>query len=723
MPVARPESSGARVIAHVDMDCFYVQVEQRKQPHLRGQPTAVVQYNSWKGGGLIAVGYEARKDGVKRSMRGDEAKKACPQIQLVQVPVARGKADLSTYRNAGSEVVSILARKGRCERASIDEVYLDLTDAAEAMLAEAPPESFERIDEEALKSHVLGLNEDGSNRKETVREWLQRSEADHRDKLLACGAFIVADLRMQVLKETEFTCSAGIAHNKMLAKLASGMNKPAQQTVVPFASVEGLLEHLPVKKMKQLGGKLGSSLQIDLGVNTVGELLQFSEDKLQERYGVNTGTWLWNIARGISGEEVEGRLLPKSHGSGKTFPGPQALKTIASVEHWLNELCEELSERLQSDLDVNKRIAHTLTLHATAFKSSDSESHRNFPSKSCPLRYGPTKIKEDTLNLFQAGLREYIGSSGISTHGSRYRGWGITSLSVSASKIVAVPAGTCSIMRYFHGQDQSCCSSEQVKDRFPEAAPSSPSGTESYSGSHPTEPPIKFHKEEARIGGAIPIVDENEIYTEVCMREDTCAALQPVDGQDPSCSSQGAHHEFIQETSALSSSGFQCCTELNQNELHMESQAEETGTKYLRCGMRPREQKRKLVKDKGSSSILRLFQNFNNSSSQKREHATNTDEPQASSSLDFQSTGTFSELNEAEVPKENPLGMPTLGQQDELRRDAWDYKIDEIDPTVFNELPPQIQQELRAWLRPQKRANLLKRGSTIAHYFLPTKNT
>ncbi|CAL5371713.1 unnamed protein product [Camellia sinensis] len=143
MPVARPESSGARVIAHLDMDCFYVQVEQRKQPHLRGKPTAVVQYNSWKGGGLIAVSYEAYKYGVKRSMRGDEAKQVCPQIQLVQVPIARGKADLSIYRNAGSEVVSILARKGRCERASIDELYLDLTDAAEAMLAETPPESLE----------------------------------------------------------------------------------------------------------------------------------------------------------------------------------------------------------------------------------------------------------------------------------------------------------------------------------------------------------------------------------------------------------------------------------------------------------------------------------------------------------------------------------------------------------------------------------------------------
>lgn len=54
-------------------------------------------------------------------------------------------------------MVSILARKGRCERASIDEVYLDLTDAAEAMLAETPPESLDAVDEEALKSHILGL--------------------------------------------------------------------------------------------------------------------------------------------------------------------------------------------------------------------------------------------------------------------------------------------------------------------------------------------------------------------------------------------------------------------------------------------------------------------------------------------------------------------------------------------------------------------------------------
>lgn len=56
------------------------------------------------------------------------------------------------------KVVSILAKSGKCERASIDEVYLDLTDAAESMLADAPPESLELIDEEVLKSHILGMS-------------------------------------------------------------------------------------------------------------------------------------------------------------------------------------------------------------------------------------------------------------------------------------------------------------------------------------------------------------------------------------------------------------------------------------------------------------------------------------------------------------------------------------------------------------------------------------
>lgn len=103
MPVARPDSGETRVIAHLDLDCFYVQVEQRKRPELRGKPVAVVQFNPWKGGGLIAVSYEARKCGVLRCMRGDDAKKMCPDIELVQVPTAHGHANVNYYRDAGTE--------------------------------------------------------------------------------------------------------------------------------------------------------------------------------------------------------------------------------------------------------------------------------------------------------------------------------------------------------------------------------------------------------------------------------------------------------------------------------------------------------------------------------------------------------------------------------------------------------------------------------------------
>ncbi|KAL8201549.1 hypothetical protein R6Q57_010696 [Mikania cordata] len=654
MPVARPETSDSRIIAHVDMDCFYVQVEQRKQPHLRGQPTAVVQYNSWKGGGLIAVGYEARKDGVKRSMRGDEAKKVCPEIQLVQVPVARGKADLTIYRNAGSEVVSILARKGRCERASIDEVYLDLTEAAETMLKETPIESLESIDEEVLKSHVLGLclARNGKDDKEIVREWLTRRDADHRDKLLACGAIIVAELRLQVLQETEFTCSAGIAHNKMLAKLASGMNKPAQQTIVTLSSVKGLLEPLPIKKMKQLGGKLGSSLQTDLGVNIVGDLLQFSEEKLQDIYGANTGTWLWNIARGISGDEVEGRLLPKSHGSGKTFPGVRALKTLAAVEKWLKELCEELSERLQLDLETNKRVAHTLTLHANAYKSTDTDSHKKFPSKSCPLRYGAGKILEDSVKLFQAGLREFLGSYMNPVGG----GWGITNLSVSASKIVAAPSGTCSITRYFQGQDRFHTSSEPSDEKFAlEDDKLSPlSRTENHSASHQTE-----------CGGEQPQVTHDtssfDRYETTCKDEATegCLTLQ--------------NHEPKPR--------------LPENEKNINDEKRSYG------------QKRKATKEKGTSSILRFLQTNSCSSSNQE--------------TKYLSSG----LQEA-LDVEN---ASLIESQNKRRASPWRYTIDEIDQSVVEELPPEIQDEVRTWLRPQKQANTVKRGSNIAHYFSPQK--
>lgn len=84
-----------RVVVLIDMDCFYCQVEEKLNPELKDKPIAVVQYNPWKGGGIIAVNYVARAQGVTRGMRGDQAKEKCPDIELPSVPCQRGKADIT----------------------------------------------------------------------------------------------------------------------------------------------------------------------------------------------------------------------------------------------------------------------------------------------------------------------------------------------------------------------------------------------------------------------------------------------------------------------------------------------------------------------------------------------------------------------------------------------------------------------------------------------------
>ncbi|KAI3883766.1 hypothetical protein MKX03_010434 [Papaver bracteatum] len=717
MPVARPEPSDARIIAHVDMDCFYVQVEQRNRPELKGLPTAVVQYNSWKGGGLIAVSYEARKYGVKRSMRGDEAKEVCPQINLVQVPVARGKADLNIYRNAGSEVVSILAKRGRCERASIDEVYLDLTDAAETMLSESPPEVLEAIDEEALKSHVLGLSENENDKQKDVRKWLCRNDADHRDRLLACGAIIVAELRMQVLKDTGFTCSAGVAHNKMLAKLASPMNKPAQQTVIPFAAVNGLLASLPIKKMKLLGGKLGTALQSELGVNTVGDLLQFSEDTLQERYGINTGTWLWNIARGINGDEVEGRLLPKSHGCGKTFPGRQALKSYAAVESWLNDLSEELSERIQSDLEQNKRVAQTLTLHASAYKTNESDSQRKFSSKSCPLRYGTMKIQGDALKLFRSAICEFLGSNRIETHENKHNAWGVTALSLSANKILATPSGTCSILRFFHSAEPSSTSSNHVTGE------EIIQGMESFQAFEAEQMTFALEDTTNSFENSVSVQDSQII--EKPNSKGKCSISSMLRSCDSSSSEKDCN-EIIHDTIPFSFSASESSSDVNKNSDSKGTCLKaETGINYAKPSAGRDEQKREAVNEKGTCSILNFFRPLGQSRSSSQQLGSmlapsgggNCSEQDCVATKE-EGSSLFQETTRAES------AGPRL-RRDGRRRETWNnFNIEEIDPSVIDELPQEIQDEVRGWLRPLKYSKAINsKVSNIARYFLPAKDT
>ncbi|KAK9862849.1 hypothetical protein WJX84_002605 [Apatococcus fuscideae] len=438
-----------RIVAHVDLDAFYVQVEVQRDPSLKGKPAGVVQYNPFgdlrtikpeeprifndSNGSLIAVGYEARASGVKRSMRGDEARKHCAELQLIQVPTSHGKADLTIYRNSGSKVVDILSRKSICERASIDECYIDITAEAQRRLTASSGQPAMPISPRQV--HVCGQDSGAQG-------WWNRADQDWGpgERLLACGAAAVADLRAQVLAELGYTCSAGVAHNKILAKLASGMHKPMQQTVVPAAATASLLHDLPIPKLRQLGGKFGEEIMSKLNISTVGQLAQTPISKLEALFGDSDAAWLHTLAQGHDADEVKPRTLPNSLSCGKTFRGAGALNNFPDVHHWLGQLGLELEERIQTDRAANKRLPQLLTVsmwHTVAGKGTvDWRGNGSSASRSCQLRSPQAApIADDALALVKKWAADYPG-------------WHLTTLFLAASNFVAAPTGGSTLARF-----------------------------------------------------------------------------------------------------------------------------------------------------------------------------------------------------------------------------------------------------------------------------------
>ncbi|CAG0897784.1 unnamed protein product [Darwinula stevensoni] len=408
-----------RIIVLVDMDCFYVQVEERLKPEVKGKPAVVVQYRAYKGGGIIAVNYEARALGINRGMMGDEARAKCPEVHLFRVPEVRGKAELTRYRDAGRQVIQVLAEFSGCvERASVDEAYIDLTEEVEKRLKQ------EKLVTAGELSTTFVVGWESEEDETGVARWLnsidESSSCSDTDRRLAIAAHIVEEMRRAILEKTSFKCSAGISHNKMLSKLACGLHKPNQQTVLPMASVCGLWEKTLIHKVRNLGGKLGQMLEEEMNCKTMGDLSKLSEKELQNKTDDKTGSWLYGLGRGIDNEPVTDRHLPQSIACGKFFRGRESLTTAEEfiysnlglegikkeakeisrhthlkecmeragmeslsiydqqaleppkilfvpihsdlVQFWVSQLADEVSERLIQDQEMNKRRAKTLTL-------------------------------------------------------------------------------------------------------------------------------------------------------------------------------------------------------------------------------------------------------------------------------------------------------------------------------------------------------------------------
>lgn len=340
----------------------------------------------------------------------NQAKELCPEIKFAQVPSSRGKADLTRYREAGKEVANVLQKfSPLLERASVDEAYLDITDSVMERLAGVNVGEFElqpaqllntfAVGFDCMSDFLLSITTDSDNEEAfdglDYDEDLSYMDLKISDIKLLIGATIVNEIRAAVKTETGYECSSGIAHNKILAKLTCGFNKPNKQTIMPLKGIPKLFSTLPVSKIKGFGGKLGVEICEKLKIKFMGDLFNIPEIELQKHLDEKNASWLYWMARGIDLERVTPKFASKSIGCCKRFPGRNAISKLETLNHWLNDIACEIYERLEKDFVENNRSPKQITISVTQKIGNEDVSK----SRSIPFGiYDSTEIFKDSLD-------------------------------------------------------------------------------------------------------------------------------------------------------------------------------------------------------------------------------------------------------------------------------------------------------------------------------------
>lgn len=301
-----------RKIIHVDMDAFYASVEQLDNPELKGKPIAV------GGGGargvVSAASYEARKYGVRSAMSGTLALKRCPDLIFVQHRFERYKEVSRQIRTIFLEYTDLV------EPLSLDEAYLDVTQ-----------------------------NKKGN----------------------PSATLIAKEIRNLILKETGLTASAGISINKFIAKIASDINKPnGQKTVSPEEVIE-FLENLDISKFYGVG-KVTAEKMYQLGIFTGIDLKQKSLEFLEHHFG-KSGSFYYQVVRGIHKSEVKPNRVPKSVGAERTFSENLSSEVfmLEKLEHIAGELDKRLKKASISGKTVTLKIKYSDFTLQTRSKTLD----------------------------------------------------------------------------------------------------------------------------------------------------------------------------------------------------------------------------------------------------------------------------------------------------------------------------------------------------------------
>ncbi|KAI5957666.1 eso1 [Candida theae] len=369
-------------IALVDLNAFFAQVETIRLGLTEDVPVVCQQ---WKA--IIAVSYAARKFGINRMDTVESARAKCPDLVCAHAGVYKKgekhwayeegqpdpinhKVSLDNYRRESRKILRIIQSKfDLAEKASVDESYVDLGRPIYEMLLSKFPElksgNSNASDDEILPSIPSSLPRDIQWRgtvieseKETAdpQNALPPQISDWDDVVLAIGSELLLDLRQAIYDELGYTTSAGLARNKLVAKLGGGFKKPDDQTIVRNCALTRFLNNFELTDFTGMGGKLGEQLINRFEVPPDRNSIAF----IRENYDLNMikeeikedqelALKLYRIVRGLHPSELTNKVEIKSMMSTKNFLGSRGW-SLADAYDWLTVFSGDLSNRL-ADLD------------------------------------------------------------------------------------------------------------------------------------------------------------------------------------------------------------------------------------------------------------------------------------------------------------------------------------------------------------------------------------
>ncbi|XP_078408493.1 DNA polymerase iota isoform X1 [Cetorhinus maximus] len=341
---------GFRVIVHIDMDCFYAQVEMIRRPEFKGMPLAVHQKHM-----VVTCNYEARKYGASKVMSVSETIDKCPEVILIS------GEDLTPYREISYKITELLEEFSPfVERLGLDENFVDLSKLVEKRLQQiksggAPANLF-------VSGHVYGNQ--------------AFNAADAKHIRLALGSQIAAEMRTAMYNRVGLTVGAGIASNKVLAKLVSGTFKPNQQTTLLPESIQDCLGSLvhPVQ-VPGIGPKTARRLEF-LGIRTIHGLQTFPLDLLEKVLGVCTAQRIHKLSFG----EDDSSVIPR--GPVQSISDEDSFRRCSSLDE-IRMKIEELLNNLLTRLQKDGRVPRTIRL--TIRRTSASNKWFNRESRQCPV--------------------------------------------------------------------------------------------------------------------------------------------------------------------------------------------------------------------------------------------------------------------------------------------------------------------------------------------------